>query len=228
MPRRSSTRTSSERSARARPGAGRGRRVFNHLVTPSGTKIAHGVRDLAEYAGVSEGESGPSWPRSAPTGSAAVDGRYEIFTTCSPTQCSAWRIRHEAERARESAPQRPTGGTGASGRAPASSLVGGRGDDGGDYLCADPARRRSGRGGARTGERARQASVLIPVAPVEADPEFGLLLAAEAARLRRGAASPTCSGAHCSCRTCVASCPSVGLPFASFSGARVVVGTAAG
>ena len=26
-------------------------RIFNHLVTPSGTKIAHGAGDLAEYAG---------------------------------------------------------------------------------------------------------------------------------------------------------------------------------
>ena len=31
-------------------------RMFDHLVTPSGTKIAHEVGDLAEYAGATEGD----------------------------------------------------------------------------------------------------------------------------------------------------------------------------
>ena len=30
--------------------------MFRHLVTPSGTKIAHGVSDLRKYASVSEPE----------------------------------------------------------------------------------------------------------------------------------------------------------------------------
>src|SRR5207247_2042511 len=31
-------------------------RMFHHLVTPSGTKIAHAASDLAKYAGASEAE----------------------------------------------------------------------------------------------------------------------------------------------------------------------------
>src|SRR5262249_22148264 len=34
-------------------------RVFNHLVTPSGTKIAHGTSDLAGYVAASESELSP-------------------------------------------------------------------------------------------------------------------------------------------------------------------------
>ena len=33
--------------------------LFNHLVTPSGTKVAHGIGDLAQYAAASEGEVSP-------------------------------------------------------------------------------------------------------------------------------------------------------------------------
>ena len=83
--------------------------LFNHLVTPSGTKIAHGLHDLAEYAAVSEGEV-------APVLSALVDERivrpvtvpgipegsqYEIFHDVLAEPVVAWRARHEAERTLE-------------------------------------------------------------------------------------------------------------------------------
>ena len=46
-------------------------RIFNHLVTPSGTKIAHGADDLAEYAGVRKDELLPCSPLWAAGGSSA-------------------------------------------------------------------------------------------------------------------------------------------------------------
>ena len=47
------------------PESGPGRRLFDHLVTPSGTKIAHEVGDLADFAGsarTSCGRSSRRWP----------------------------------------------------------------------------------------------------------------------------------------------------------------------
>ena len=59
--------------------------LFNHLVTPSGTKIAHGPADLAEYAHVDEATLvlDPGWLEGvtlntvepAPVGEASRDGR---------------------------------------------------------------------------------------------------------------------------------------------------------
>lgn len=73
-------------------------RIFNHLVTPSGTKIAHRVGDLADYAEVSEPELAPVL---AALGRErivrAVDGgengatRYEIFHDVLADPVLAWR-----------------------------------------------------------------------------------------------------------------------------------------
>ena len=81
-------------------------KLFNHLVTPSGTKIAHGIGDLAKYAAVNEGEVAPVLaalvderivrpvtPRGQPDG-----GQYEIFHDVLAEPVVAWRARHEAER----------------------------------------------------------------------------------------------------------------------------------
>ena len=83
-------------------------RLFNHLVTPSGTKIAHAVDDLARYA-----DENPS--RLEPV-LAALDAarilrrvagrgggmsRYEIFHDVLAPAVLAWRARHEAARALE-------------------------------------------------------------------------------------------------------------------------------
>jgi WD40 repeat protein len=78
-------------------------RIFNHLVTPSGTKIAHGVADLADFGHVSEVELMPVLTRLS-------DGRilrsidegrgvrYEIFHDVLGEPVLAWRTRHRTER----------------------------------------------------------------------------------------------------------------------------------
>ena len=61
------------------------RRMFDHLVTPSGTKIAHRAPDLAEFAHVPEAEAATMLAGSAGSGSCARStrarrgDRYEIF-----------------------------------------------------------------------------------------------------------------------------------------------------
>ena len=78
--------------------------VFNHLVTPSGTKIAHAVPDLARYADVSETDLEPvlaTLARERILRPAAADGgapRYEIYHDVLGEAVLAWRAAHEAER----------------------------------------------------------------------------------------------------------------------------------
>jgi len=79
--------------------------LFNHLVTPSGTKIAHGIDDLARYAGVEEGTlrgvvdrlTGERVLRPLADGDAS-GGRYEIFHDVLAGAVLAWRARWESER----------------------------------------------------------------------------------------------------------------------------------
>jgi WD40 repeat protein len=81
-------------------------RVFNHLVTPSGTKIAHEVADLADFGGVSVEEVQPVLGilaerrilRSLEEGGTL---RYEIFHDVLAQPVLAWRARHRTERAIE-------------------------------------------------------------------------------------------------------------------------------
>jgi len=82
--------------------------VFDHLVTPSGTKIAHGVGDLASYASVGERELEPVLASLAsqrilrPLGENGHAGdRYEIFHDVLAGAVLAWRTRHEADAALE-------------------------------------------------------------------------------------------------------------------------------
>jgi len=79
--------------------------VFGHLVTPSGTKVAHGVTDLASYATVAEPELEPVLRSLAherilrplgENGHAAGD-RYEIFHDVLGQAVLAWRTRHDAD-----------------------------------------------------------------------------------------------------------------------------------
>jgi WD40 repeat protein len=79
--------------------------VFNHLVTPSGTKIAHAVGDLARYAGADEGRLHDVVERLAAqrilrpvTDGADGTSRYEIFHDVLADAVLAWRSRYEAER----------------------------------------------------------------------------------------------------------------------------------
>jgi WD40 repeat protein len=78
--------------------------IYNHLVTPSGTKIAHRARDLAGYASVDEDETERVLQRLVEERivRAGEDGaagpRYEIFHDVLAEAVLAWRARHEADR----------------------------------------------------------------------------------------------------------------------------------
>jgi WD40 repeat protein len=82
--------------------------VFGHLVTPSGTKIAHGVSDLASYAEIGERELEPVLRALAglrilrPLSRNGGGGpRYEIYHDVLASAVLDWRTRHEAERVLE-------------------------------------------------------------------------------------------------------------------------------
>ncbi len=88
-------------------------RMFDHLVTPSGTKIAHRVDDLAQYAAVPQGAllavlGTLNRERILRT----VDGahgsgeRYEIFHDVLAEPVLAWRARRQLERERNVAARR--------------------------------------------------------------------------------------------------------------------------
>jgi WD40 repeat protein len=78
-------------------------RLFNHLVTPSGTKIAHEVGDLADFGEVTVAELRPVLDvlterrilRSLEEG---ADVRYEIFHDVLAEPVLAWRAEHESDR----------------------------------------------------------------------------------------------------------------------------------
>ena len=80
--------------------------MFDHLVTPSGAKIAHGVADLASFAHVDAAQLEPVLHSLArerilrPTGeNGHVGDRYEIYHDVLAGAVLAWRAEHEAERA---------------------------------------------------------------------------------------------------------------------------------
>jgi WD40 repeat protein len=83
--------------------------VFGHLVTPSGTKIAHGVSDLASYAAMPEGELEPVLRTLAherilrPLGENGhgAGSRYEIFHDVLGDAVLDWRMEHETAKALE-------------------------------------------------------------------------------------------------------------------------------
>ena len=78
-------------------------RLFNHLVTPSGTKIAHQISDLADFGQVPVDELRPVLStladrrilRSVEEGGGV---RYEIFHDVLAQPVLGWRAAHEAER----------------------------------------------------------------------------------------------------------------------------------
>ena len=80
--------------------------LFNHLVTPSGTKIAHGVNDLARYAGEDPARLEPVLAaldaarilRRVPARTGGPP-RYEIFHDVLAQAVLSWHARHDAERA---------------------------------------------------------------------------------------------------------------------------------
>jgi Novel STAND NTPase 1/WD domain, G-beta repeat len=78
-------------------------RLFNHLVTPSGTKIAHEVSDLADFGHVTAEELQPvlttlAGRRILRSLEEAGGVRYEIFHDVLAQPVLAWRARHRTER----------------------------------------------------------------------------------------------------------------------------------
>ena len=78
--------------------------IFNYLVTPSGTKIAHEGEDLARYAGVSEDDIEPVLATLTrervlrPTAPDNGHARYEIYHDVLGEGVLAWCAEHERER----------------------------------------------------------------------------------------------------------------------------------
>jgi WD40 repeat protein len=86
--------------------------MYNFLVTPSGTKIAHDVRDLAGYADLDEAEAtdvlrqlaAERIVRASSDDRAAT--RYEIYHDVLADAVAGWRNRHRSERAVQEAERR--------------------------------------------------------------------------------------------------------------------------
>lgn len=78
--------------------------VFNHLVTPSGTKISHRVRDLAEYAHVDESALSPVLAGLAterilrPVADGSGEERYEIYHDVLAEAALGWKRSHDVQR----------------------------------------------------------------------------------------------------------------------------------
>src|SRR5205823_12649248 len=83
--------------------------MFEHLVTPSGTKIAHRAPDLAEYANVPEDALGRvlvALTRNRIVHSVDGSDRYEIFHDVLAEPIRAWRQQRRLERERLAARRR--------------------------------------------------------------------------------------------------------------------------
>jgi WD40 repeat protein len=79
--------------------------MYHHLVTPSGTKIAHGAGDLAGYASIDEARAADVLDRlvderilRATSVNGQATKRYEIFHDVLADPVLAWRARHEEHR----------------------------------------------------------------------------------------------------------------------------------
>ncbi len=156
-------------------------RLFDHLVTPSGTKIAHEASDLAEFAGAPEAELQPVVAMLASHRILRTDesGRWEIFHDVLAGAVLGWKTRHDAEqavaRAREESRRRHRRlgllAFGALvGLALASALA--------VFAFSQRSEAREQARIARSGQLAASALSLI-----DTDPELGLALALEAARV---------------------------------------------
>ncbi len=78
--------------------------MFDHLVTPSGTKIAHAASDLARYSGVDEASLAPALAELVnerilrPVADERGTPRYEIYHDVLADPVLAWRAGHDAWR----------------------------------------------------------------------------------------------------------------------------------
>ena len=156
-------------------------RLFDHLVTPSGMKIAHQASDLAEFAGRPEAEIQPVVTTLAGHRILRTDesGRWEIFHDVLAGAVLGWKSRHDAEQAvareREESRRRHRRlgllAFGALvGLALASALA--------VFALAQRSDAQEQARIARSGQLAASALSLI-----DTDPELGLALALEAARV---------------------------------------------
>ena len=164
--------------------------MYNHLVTPSGTKIAHRVGDLARYASLPEQQASHVLEKlaherivraSSEDGPAAV--HYEIFHDVLADAVLAWRARYEeqaalreAERRRRRALTIATAALGALVLVAAIAV----------YALVE-------RGNSRAQARRAHAEALAAesLTQLGIDPSRSLQLAYEAARLRPGAQEET-------------------------------------
>ena len=155
-------------------------RLFDHLVTPSGTKIAHETSDLAEFAGVSEAEVRPVLTTLADHRILRTDeaGRWEIFHDVLAGATLAWTGRHAAERAIEAERQRRRRAIKIAAAIFTAAVI----------LAAVTVFAVAQREDARNRTRDAQARRLdaASVALLGTDPELGLTLASESARLSAG------------------------------------------
>src|SRR5262249_24897840 len=156
--------------------------MYHFLVTPSGTKIAHGVGDLAGYAAVDENEAAGVLRRltderivraSSTNGPAST--RYEIFHDVLAGAVLAWRTRHAAEHALyEADRRRRRARLVAAGALLGLLIVAGIAV----FALVERDRARTEEEHARAGELAAQANVQLGI-----DPRKSLALSLDAARL---------------------------------------------
>jgi WD40 repeat protein len=154
--------------------------LFDHLVTPSGTKIAHQAADLAGFARVSEDAVGPVLQTLGEHRILRTDevGRWEIFHDVLAGAVLGWTGRFEADRAVDEERRRRHRTTKIAAGVVAAALV----------LAAIAvfafAQRERAREEARDAQARRLDASSAAVLPT--DPELGLLLAAESARVSPG------------------------------------------
>ena len=159
-------------------------RLFNHLVTPSGTKIAHELSDLADFGSVSVDELRPVLEtlaerrilRSVEEGGGV---RYEIFHDVLAEPVLAWRTAHEADRELAPSedgvrPEAPAPARGDRGRQRAPRAMAGVTA----YALSQRTEAREQAREARAHQLEAESAAGLPF-----DPERSVLLAREAARL---------------------------------------------
>ncbi len=161
--------------------------AFTHLVTPSGTKIAHGVGDLARYAHAPEDDLRPVLSSLAaerilrPVAGAGGDVRYEIFHDVLAEPVLSWsdaqRAEEELDRERSDSRrrQRRLAALAAVALAGLAAMVVVT-----VFALTQRSEARSQATRAQSRELAASAATQLDV-----DPERSLLLALEAARLER-------------------------------------------
>jgi WD40 repeat protein len=159
--------------------------MYHHLVTPSGTKIAHGVGDLAGYANVSESEAASVLRKLArervlrASSDDGVAARYEIYHDVLADAVLEWQGRHESRRGvREAERRRRRAFAVATGALIALLIVAAVAV----FALIERGRARNQTQHARAGELVAEAR-----SDVEVDPRASLALALEAARREHSA-----------------------------------------